>query len=54
MRILLLNQTFHPDVQATAQHAGDLAGALVRLGHEVTVIAGRRAYGRPEVEVGGK
>jgi len=49
MRILLLNQAFHPDEAATAQHATDLALAFARRGHQVTVLAGRRAYGRPEV-----
>ena len=47
MRILLLNQTFHPDVVSTAQHLTDLALALVARGHEVTVIASRRAYDDP-------
>jgi len=49
MTILLLNQTFHPDDAATAQYAADLVRALARRGHQVTVLAGRRAYGRPEV-----
>ncbi len=49
MKILLLNQCFHPDSAATAQHATDLARAFVESGGEVTVLAGRRAYGRPEV-----
>lgn len=44
MRILVLNQCFYPDVASTGQHATDLARALVRRGHEVTVLAGRRAY----------
>lgn len=46
MRILLLNQVFHPDVVATAQHAHDLARHLVRHGHEVDVIASRAIYGQ--------
>ena len=45
MRILLLNQTFYPDVAATAQHAHDLARHLVRHGHHVDVIASRSLYG---------
>ena len=44
MKILLLNQTFHPDVVSTAQHLTDLAVALSEAGHEVTVLCGRRAY----------
>lgn len=45
MRILLLNQTFHPDVAATAQHGMDLARHLVQSGHQVTAIASRSIYG---------
>lgn len=45
MRILILNQTFWPDVAATAQHAHDLAAHLVRRGHTVTALASRSRYG---------
>ena len=48
MKILILNQTFYPDVAATAQHATDLALDLTEHGHEVTVVAGRKAYGRKD------
>ncbi len=44
MRILILNEYFYPDVAATAQHSSDLARALSRDGHQVTVVAGRRGY----------
>ena len=44
MKVLILNQTFHPDVVATAQYATDLAVGLVESGHEVTVVAGSRGY----------
>ena len=44
MKILILNQTFHPDVAATAQYVSDLALALVERGHKVTAVSGRRAY----------
>src|ERR1043165_3379790 len=44
LRILLLNQTFYPDVVSTAQHLSDLAVALAERGHDVTVIASQRAY----------
>ncbi|MFP5262039.1 MAG: glycosyltransferase family 4 protein [Blastocatellia bacterium] len=44
MRILLINQCFHPDVVSTAQHLADLALGLVERGHEVTVIASSRGY----------
>ncbi len=45
MRVLLLNQVYHPDPAATAQHADDLARHLVANGHEVHVIASRALYG---------
>ncbi len=48
MKILILNQAFYPDVVSTAQHAADLAEALVEAGHEVTVIASRRGYDDPQ------
>ena len=48
LKILLLNQTFHPDVVSTAQHLSDLAAALAENGHEVTVVTGRRAYDEPD------
>ena len=47
-RVLLLNQTFHPDVMATAQYLADLALALRARGHIVTVVTSRRAYDQPE------
>ena len=50
MKILLLNQCFYPDVVSTAQHAGDLVAALAGRGHEVTVVAGTRAYDNPAVK----
>jgi colanic acid biosynthesis glycosyl transferase WcaI len=45
---LLLNQTFHPDVAATAQYLTDVARGLATAGHEVQVIASRRAYDEAE------
>lgn len=47
MRILLLNQTFYPDVVATAQYLTSLAEALAERGHAVRVLASRRAYDDP-------
>ncbi len=47
MKVLILNQAFYPNVVSTAQHASDLAGALAAAGHDVTVIASRRAYDEP-------
>jgi len=44
MRVLILNQFFHPDLSAVAQLATDLAEDLVRAGHEVTVLAARGGY----------
>jgi colanic acid biosynthesis glycosyl transferase WcaI len=48
LKFLLLNQTFHPDVVATAQYLTQLALGLKERGHEVTVISSRRAYDHPE------
>ncbi len=48
LKILLLNQTFYPDVMATGQYLAELAAALAEKGHEVTVVSGRRAYDHPE------
>lgn len=48
MRFLFLNQTFHPDVAATAQYLTDLARALAERGHHVSVITGRHGYGQPQ------
>ena len=48
MKILLLNQAFHPDVVSTAQHLSELAVALAERGHQVTVVTGRRAYDHPD------
>jgi glycosyltransferase involved in cell wall biosynthesis len=48
LKILLLNQTFHPDLVSTAQHLSDLALALAESGHQVTVVTGRRGYDNPE------
>ena len=46
LKVLILNQSFWPDVVATAQHAHDLARFLVRQGAEVTVVASRSRYGQ--------
>ena len=48
LKVLLLNQTFCPDVVATAQYLTDVALQLKERGHEVTVITGRRAYDESE------
>jgi len=47
MRILLLNQCFHPDHVSTAQHLTDLALALAEAGHEVTAVSASRGYDNP-------
>lgn len=44
MKVLFLNQTFHPDVAASAQYSSDLALALVDRGHQVTVVCATRPY----------
>ena len=45
VRILLLNQVFQPDPQATSRYLSRLAEELAAQGHNVTVLASRRAYG---------
>ncbi len=45
MHVLILNQTFYPDVAATAQHMWDLAGHLAAHGHRVSALASRHLYG---------
>jgi hypothetical protein len=50
MRILLLNAHYWPDLSAaTAQMLTGLGEELVRQGHEVRVICGRRKYDKPSV-----
>jgi colanic acid biosynthesis glycosyl transferase WcaI len=49
MKILLVNQSFYPDVVSTAQHTSDMACALAERGHDVTVIASNRGYDDPSV-----
>jgi len=44
LRILLLNQAFHPDHVATALVLSDFALALVAAGHEVTAVSSSRGY----------
>ncbi len=46
LRVLVLNQSFWPDVAATAQHAFDLARYLSERGDHVTAIASRSFYGQ--------
>ena len=47
MKVLILSQVFHPDVVSVAQHTRDLARDMAAAGHEVTVLASRRAYDNP-------
>lgn len=47
MKVLLLNQAFHPDVVSTAQHLTGLAEGLRARGHEVTVLCSNRGYDDP-------
>jgi hypothetical protein len=49
LKILLLNQTFYPDVASTAQHLGEVALGLAEKGHAVSVVTGRRAYDNPAI-----
>jgi glycosyltransferase involved in cell wall biosynthesis len=50
VRFLLLNQTFYPDVAATGQYLTEVALALAKCGHQVTVVTSRRAYNRPDLQ----
>jgi colanic acid biosynthesis glycosyl transferase WcaI len=47
VRVLLINQAFHPDPQATSRYSSRLADELVKRGHTVTVLTGRRDYDDP-------
>lgn len=47
MKVLILNQTFYPDVVATAYHSADVAAELAAQGHNVTALASSRAYDNP-------
>ena len=49
MRVLLINQVFHPDPQSTGQHLQGLAQGLLERGHEVTVLTSARSYDNPAV-----
>ena len=49
MNVLLLNQTFYPDVMATGQYLSELALELVKQGHSVAVVTGRQAYDNRQV-----
>jgi glycosyltransferase involved in cell wall biosynthesis len=44
VRVLLINQFFHPDICATAQMATDLAEDLAAKGHEVAALATNGTY----------
>lgn len=44
MKLLLVNQHYPPDAGATGKLAAQLAGSLVRRGHEVTALTGRPTY----------
>ena len=50
LSILILNQAFYPDVVSTAQHASELASALVERGHTVSALSSARCYDNPKVE----
>jgi hypothetical protein len=49
LKILLINQTFYPDVVSTAQHLTDFAVDLAARGHFVTVLTCRRSYSDPSL-----
>jgi len=49
LKILFINQAFHPDPVATAYYVADAASDLVRQGHFVTVLTSRRGYAEPHM-----
>lgn len=49
MKILFINQVYPPDPAATGQQQAALAKALVKEGHEVTVITSSRGYDNPAI-----
>ena len=46
IRILFINQSFWPDVVATAQQEHDLVRSLIQAGDSVTVLASKSLYGQ--------
>lgn len=49
MNLLLINQYYPPDTAPTGQYLHQLAKALVKRGHAVTILCSRRAYNGREV-----
>lgn len=47
MRVLFLNQAFHPDVVASGQVLTDVAVSLARAGHDLTIITADSGYDNP-------
>lgn len=47
MKLIFINRFFHPDLSATSQMLSDLAFALARRGHKVSIIASRQRYDEP-------
>jgi colanic acid biosynthesis glycosyl transferase WcaI len=47
LKVLFLNQAFHPDTVSSGQHAADLAVHLAGEGHEVHAVVSDRAYDDP-------
>ncbi len=47
MRVLLINQCFHPDHVSSSQHLTDLALGLAKAGHGVTAVCSSRGYDDP-------
>src|SRR3990167_2038268 len=41
MKILFLNRSFYPDIEATGQLLTELCESLIKTGHKITVISGR-------------
>lgn len=49
MKILVISQVFYPDNVSVAQHLSDLCFALVKKGHEVTVITSQYPYEEKDI-----
>ncbi len=54
MKIILVNQTFYPDLASTAQYSFDLCRFLTQQGHQVSVVTSRSLYGEAGAKLPGR
>src|SRR5262245_26508301 len=54
LRVLLLTETFYPEIGGGERQARRLSAALARRGHDVTVVTRRSRSGLPREEYEGK